>query len=49
MSPSDPTTARTAKDNKRVRFDYGSDHRTDVENAIIVDVEATPARTSGGR
>jgi hypothetical protein len=31
--------------NKRVQFGYGLNYLIDVEHAIIVDVEATPART----
>jgi hypothetical protein len=31
--------------NKRVQFGYGLNYIIDVEHAIIVDVEATPART----
>jgi len=45
ISPSDPTSAWTAKANKRVQFGYGLNYLIDVENAVIVDVEATPART----
>lgn len=45
MSPSDPFSAWTAKANKRVLFGYGLNYLVDVENAVIVDVEATPART----
>src|SRR6201988_2761077 len=44
-SPSDPSSAWTAKANKRVQFGYGLNYLIDVEHAIIVDVEATPART----
>jgi hypothetical protein len=39
ISPSDPSSARTAKANKRVQFGYGLDDLTDVEHAVIVDVE----------
>ena len=39
------TPAWTAKANKRVQFGYGLNYMIDVEHAIIVDVEATPART----
>src|SRR5450631_830659 len=46
ISPSDPSSAWTAKGNKRVQFGYGLNYLIDVEHAIIVDVEATPARTS---
>ena len=45
ISPSDPSSAWTAKANKRVQFGYGLNDLIDVEHAIIVDVEATPART----
>jgi hypothetical protein len=45
LSPSDPSSAWTAKANKRVLFGYGLNYLIDVEHAIIVDVEATPART----
>src|SRR6516165_8484926 len=45
ISPSDPCSAWTAKANKRVQFGYGLNYLVDTENAIIVDVEQTPART----
>jgi transposase len=45
ISPSDPQSAWTAKANKRVLFGYGLNYLIDVEHAVIVDVEATPART----
>jgi transposase len=45
ISPVDPCAAWTAKANKRVQFGYGLNYLIDVENAVIVDVEATPART----
>src|SRR5215475_6251038 len=45
ISPSDPCSAWTAKANKRVQFGYGLNYLIDVENAVIVDVEPTPART----
>jgi transposase len=45
ISPSDPCSAWTAKANKRVQFGYGLNYLIDVAHAIIVDVEATPART----
>ena len=41
----DPSSAWTAKANKRVQFGYGLNYLIDVEHAIIVDVEPTPART----
>jgi hypothetical protein len=41
-SPSDPQSAWTAKANKRVQFGYGLNYLIDIDNAVIVDVEATP-------
>src|SRR6202166_5033925 len=46
ISPSDPSSAWTAKANKRVQFGYGLNYLIDVAHAIIVDVEPTPARSS---
>src|SRR5262249_50954014 len=40
ISPSDPHSAY-----KRVQFGYGLNYLIDTENAVIVEVEATPART----
>src|SRR5690242_20033013 len=45
ISPTDPCSAWTAKANKRVQFGYGLNYMIDTENAVIVDVEATPARS----
>ena len=45
ISPSDPCSAWTAKANKRAQFGYGLNYLIDIDNAVIVDVEATPART----
>jgi hypothetical protein len=45
ISPVDPCSAWTAKANERVQFGYGLNYLIDIENAVIVDVEATPART----
>ena len=45
MSLSDPCSAWTAKANKRVQFGYGLNYLIDIRYAVIVDVEATPART----
>ena len=45
ISPVDPCSAWTAKANKRVQFGYGLNYLIDTKNAVIVDVEATPART----
>jgi hypothetical protein len=44
ISRSDPSSAWTAKANKRVQFGYGLNYLIDIANAIIVDVEPTPAR-----
>src|ERR1700757_4691679 len=44
VSPVDPCSAWTAKANKRVQFGYGLNYLIDIEYAVIVDVEATPAR-----
>ena len=40
-----PCAAWTANANKRVQFGYGLNYLVDIENAVIVDVEPTPART----
>src|ERR1700752_743943 len=45
ISPGDPCSAWTAKANKRVQFGYGLNYLIDLEHAIIIDVEPTPART----
>src|SRR5580704_11526062 len=45
ISPTDPCSAWTAKANKRGQFGYGLNCMIDVEHAVIIDVEATPART----
>ena len=45
ISPTDPRSAWTAKANKRVQFGYGLNYMIDTGHAVIVDVEATPART----
>jgi hypothetical protein len=46
ISFSDPFSAWTAKANKRAKFGYALNYLIDIENAVIVDVEATPARTA---
>jgi transposase len=43
ISPTDPCSAWTAKANKRVQFGYGLNYMIDTGQAVIVDVEATPA------
>jgi len=45
ISPTDPCSAWTAKANKRIQFGYGLNYMIDTEHAVIVDVEATSART----
>src|SRR4029077_5002115 len=45
ISPVDPCSAWTAKANKRVQFGYGLNYLIDIKHAVIVDVEATAART----
>jgi hypothetical protein len=45
ISPSDPWSAWTAKANRRVQFGYGLNYLIDLEHKVIIDVEATPART----
>src|SRR6266699_859505 len=45
ISPVDPCSAWTAKANKRGQVGYGLNYLIDIENAVIGDVEATPART----
>jgi hypothetical protein len=45
VSLSDPCSAWAAKAHKRVQFGYALNHLIDIENVVIVDVEATPART----
>ena len=44
ISTSDPCAAWPAKANKRVQFGYGLNYLIDIENAVIVDVAAAPAR-----
>jgi hypothetical protein len=44
ISPSDPCSAWTTKANKRVQLGYGLNYLIDIDNAVIVDVEPTPAR-----
>jgi len=46
LSPSDPASAWTTKGRLRVQFAYGLNYLIDDEHAVILDVEATPARIS---
>ena len=45
-SLTDPTAAWTNKGQRKVGFAYGVNYLIDLQQAIIVDVEATPARWS---
>jgi hypothetical protein len=45
-SLTDPTAARTNKGQMKVGFAFGTNYLIDLQRAIIVDVEATPARLS---
>src|SRR5271154_4260928 len=45
-SLTDPTAAWTNKGQRKVGFAYGPNYLIDLQHAIIVDVEATPARWS---
>jgi len=44
MSPTDPTAAWTTRGRHKVMFGYSLNYLIDMENAVIVDVEATPTR-----
>lgn len=44
MSPTDPTAAWTTRGRNKVMFGYSLNYLIDMENAVIVDVEATPTR-----
>ncbi|MDP6774145.1 MAG: IS1182 family transposase [Rhodospirillales bacterium] len=44
MSPTDPISAWTTRGRHKVMFGYSLNYLIDMENAIIVDVEATPTR-----
>jgi transposase len=46
MSPSDPAAAWTTRGRYKVMFGYSLNYLIDMENAVIVDVEATPTRIS---
>ena len=46
MSPSDPCAAWTTRGRHKVMFGYSLNYLIDMENAVIVDVEATPTRIS---
>jgi len=44
MSPSDPCAAWTTRGRNKVMFGYSLNYLIDMENAVILDVEATPTR-----
>ncbi len=46
MSPSDPCAAWTTRGRHKVMFGYSLNYLIDMENAVILDVEATPTRIS---
>jgi len=46
LSPSDPSAAWTSRGRNKVMFGYSLNYLIDMENAVIVDVEATPTRIS---
>jgi len=46
MSPSDPTAAWTTRGRHKVMFGYSANYMIDMEQAVILDVEATPTRIS---
>ncbi len=46
MSPSDPSAAWTTRGRHKVMFGYSLNYLIDLENAVILDVEATPTRIS---
>jgi transposase len=46
ISPSDPAAAWTIRGRHKVMFGYSLNYLIDMENAVILDVEATPTRIS---
>ena len=46
LSPTDPSAAWTTRWRNKVMFGYSLNYLIDMENAVIVDVEATPTRIS---
>ena len=46
LSPSDPAAAWTTRGRNKVMFGYSLNYLIDMENAVILDVEATPTRIS---
>lgn len=46
LSPSDPAAAWTTRGRHKVQFAYSINHLVDLQEGVIVDVEATPTRIS---
>ena len=46
MSPTDPCAAWTTRGRHKVMFGYSVNYLIDIENAVILDIEATPTRIS---
>jgi transposase len=46
MSPTDPSAAWTTRGRHKVMFGYSLNYLIDMENTVILDVEATPTRIS---
>ncbi len=46
LSPTDPSAAWTTRGRNKVMFGYSLNYLIDMENAVIIDVEATPTRIS---
>ena len=46
LSPTDPCAAWTTRGRHKVMFGYSLNYLIDMDNAVIVDVEATPTRIS---
>jgi transposase len=46
LSPSDPAAAWTTRGRHKVMFGYSLNYLIDMENAVVLDVEATPTRIS---
>ncbi|WP_069189049.1 IS1182 family transposase, partial [Candidatus Terasakiella magnetica] len=44
MSPTDPSAAWTIRGRNKIMFGYSLNYLIDMENAVILDVEATPTR-----
>lgn len=46
LSPSDPSAAWTTRGRHKVQFAYSINHLIDLQDGVIIDVEATPTRIS---